>query len=206
MWFIFINSRRGSNILTFSHLYMFMVRYYPAEEKWHTFRNHSKDTRTIFAKETGDFRDGRMIFCARREINSLCNSPSSWRCCVGSKQSGLWTKYRSHGGLAASAETRRSPKHRAGKTCRDGNLHFSKNLIFIVIALSSRHQQLSIHHCNHATCLTLFMHGTILYLCLNSIQQTSSVETLILWRKLKWKVIYIIKVKRPLWSAYLPTL
>ena len=124
MWFIFINSRRGSNILTFSHLYMFMVRYYPAEEKWHTFRNHSKDTRTIFAMETGDFRDGRMIFCARREINSLCNSPSSWRCCVGSKQSGLWTKYRSHGGLAASAETRRSPKHRAGKTCRDGKFAF----------------------------------------------------------------------------------
>ena len=92
------------------------------------------------------------------------------------------------------------------------NLHFSKNLIFIVIALSSRHQQLSIHHCNHATCLTLYKHGTILYLCLNSIQQTSSVEsvpfckTLILSRKLNWKVIYIIKVKRPLWSAYLPTL
>ena len=40
-----------------------MVRYYPAGEKWHTFRNHSKDIRTIFAfaKETGDFRDGRMI-------------------------------------------------------------------------------------------------------------------------------------------------
>ena len=38
-----------------------MVRYYPAGEKWHTFRNHSKDIRTIFAfaKETGDFRDGQ---------------------------------------------------------------------------------------------------------------------------------------------------
>ena len=38
-----------------------MVRYYPAGEKWHTFRNHSKDIRTIFAfaKETGDFRDQR---------------------------------------------------------------------------------------------------------------------------------------------------
>ena len=38
-----------------------MVRYYPAGEKWHTFPNHSKNSRPIFAKETGDFRDGRMI-------------------------------------------------------------------------------------------------------------------------------------------------